>query len=230
MKDTLFISDTHFPYQHPDTFKFLRALHKKHKFKVIKHVGDVIDNHTGNFHELEYGCLSPKDEYLEARKCVQKLAKMFPKMTVVLGNHDIMTFRKAKVAGIPEDHLKSYNDVYGVNWNWVDKDYFQVDKYNKCLLIHSMGANTLSNARNHSHHSVQGHHHGRFGIEYFGDTEVLRWSMSVGCLIDPTHPAFNYASRSTLNRQIIGCGSVINNEPRLHRMQLKSDGRWDGKV
>jgi len=230
MKNILFISDTHFPYQHPDTFRFLRALHKKYKFKIIKHTGDMVDNHAGNYHELEYGVLSAKDEHDQAKKCVQKLSKMFPDMTVIIGNHGSMSYRKAKTAGIPEDHLKSYNAMYDVNWNWVDKDYFKVDKYSKCLLVHSMGANTLSNARNHSHHSAQGHHHGKFGIEYFGDTEVLRWSMTCGCLIDPSHPAFNYGAMATLNRPILGCGGVINNEPRLFRMQLDKNGRWDGVV
>lgn len=230
MKNTLIISDSHFPYQHPDMFRFLKALHKKYNFKIIKHTGDMVDNHTGSYHEIEYGTLSPKEEHIEAKKAVQRLYKLFPKMTVIVGNHGSMSYRKAKTAGIPEDHLKSYNDMYGVKWDWVDKDYFKVDKYNSCLLVHSMGANTLSNARNHSHHSIQGHHHGRFGIEYFGDTEVLRWSMTVGCLVDPHSPAFNYASKTTLNRQILGCGGIINNEPRLFRMQLDHDGRWDGKV
>jgi len=112
----------------------------------------------------------------------------------------------------------------------MDRDYFEVDKYNKCLLVHSMGANTLSNARNHSHCSVQGHHHSRFGIEYFSDTNQLRWSMTAGCLIDMHHPAFNYAAKATLNRPVIGCCGIIENEPRLFAMRLNSKGRWDGKV
>ena len=230
MNNTLIISDTHFPYEHQDMFKFLKKLHKKYNFKIIKHTGDMVDNHNSSYHEIEYGTLSPKEEHLAAKKAVQKLYKMFPKMTVIIGNHGSMSYRKAKTAGIPEDHLKSYNDMYGVKWNWTDKDYFKVDNNGSCLLVHSMGANTLSNSRNHSHHSIQGHHHGRFGIEYFGDTEVLRWSMTVGCLIDPHAPAFNYGSKATLNRPIIGCGGIIDNEPRLFRMQLKSNGRWDGKV
>lgn len=230
MQNTLIISDTHFPYHHPDTFRFLKALHKKYNFKIIKSAGDMVDNHTGSYHEIEYGTLSPEDEHIAAKKAVQKLYKIFPKMTVIIGNHGAMSYRKAKTAGIPEDHLKSYNDMYDVNWTWTDKDYFKVDSYGKCLLVHSMGANTLSNARNHSHHSIQGHHHGRFGIEYFGDTEVLRWSMTVGCLIDTSSPAFNYGSKATLNRPVIGCGGIIDNDPKLFKMQLNSEGRWIGKL
>ena len=230
MQNTLIISDTHFPYQHPDMFDFLEALAWAYDIKDVKHTGDMVDNHTGSYHEIEYGTLSPKEEHDRAKEEIQRLYKMFPNMNVIIGNHGSMSYRKARTAGIPEDHLKSYNDMYDVNWNWMDKDYFKVDEYGSCLLVHTMGANTLSNARNHSHHSIQGHHHGRFGIEYFGDTEVLRWSMTVGCLINPHEPAFNYGSKATLNRPIIGCGGIIDNEPRLFRMQLKSNGRWDGKV
>lgn len=230
MKNCLIISDTHFPYEHPDMFDFLEALAWAYDIEVFKHTGDMVDNHNGSYHEVEYGVLSPKEEHVLSREKVQRLYGMFPDMNVIIGNHGAMSYRKAKTSGIPEDHLKSYNDMYGVNWNWMDKDYFKVDRYNHCLLVHSVGANTLLNASRHSHHTIQGHHHSKFGVEYFRDTEVLRWSMTVGCLVDPHSPAFNYASKMTLNRQIIGCGGIIDNEPRLFRMQLKSNGRWDGKV
>ena len=230
MKNTLIISDTHFPHHHPDTFDFLEALAWAYDIEIVKSVGDLIDNHNSSFHEIEYGTLSPKEEHEEAKECLQRLSGLFPDMTVVLGNHDIMTYRKAKAAGIPLEHLRSYNDLYGVNWEWVDKEFFTVDKYTEVLMVHSMGANTLSNARNHSHSSIQGHHHGKYGIEYFGDTNMLRWSMSVGCLIDTSHPAFNYGSKATLNRPIIGCGGIIDNEPRLFKMQLNKNGRWVGEV
>ena len=143
-----------------------------------------------------------------------------------------MTARKDKQAEIPMDHIKSYNDMYDLDdgWKWVDKDYFKVDKYNNCLMVHSMSKNTLSNARTHSHHSIQGHHHGTFGIEYFADTEVLRWSMTVGCLIDTNSPAFNYSKGYTNNKPIIGCGAIIEDRPLLIPMQLRKSGRWNGKV
>jgi len=230
MKNTLIISDTHFPHHHQDTFAFLEEAAWAYDCEIIKSVGDLIDNHNSSFHEIEYGTLSPKEEHDQAKECIQRLSKMFPKMNITLGNHDIMSMRKAKAAGIPLDHIKSYNDLYDVNWNWVDKDFFKIDKDTDVLMVHSMGANTLSNARNHSHCSIQGHHHGKFGIEYFGDTNMLRWSMSVGCLIDTSHPAFNYGSSATQNRPIIGCGAIIDNEPKLIPMKLKSNGRWRGKL
>ena len=231
MDNTLIISDTHFPFQHPDTFDFLETAYDAYDCKAVKHTGDMVDNHSASYHEIEYGTLSAKEEHEQAKACVQQLNEMFPVMDVIIGNHGAMSERKAKTAGIPLDHLKSYNDMYEIEgWDWKDHFYFEVNEYGKCLLVHTMGANTLSNARSHSHHSIQGHHHGKFGIEYFADTEILRWSMTVGCLVDPESPAFNYAKGATLNRPIIGCGAIIEDQPVLIPMQLKKNGRWNGEV
>ena len=230
MKNTLIISDTHFPYQHPDTFEFLGAVYDAYECEQAKHTGDMVDNHSASYHEIEYGTLSAEEEHIQATCAVQRLSDMFPEMDVVIGNHGKLSYRKAKTAGIPEDHLKDYNTLYGVNWVWKDHFYFKVNDYGNCLLTHSMSANTLSNAMRHSHHSIQGHHHGRFGVEYFADTEVLRWSMTVGCLVDPDSPAFNYAKGATLNRPIIGCGVIWEDQPILVPMQLNHKGRWNGRV
>ncbi len=54
--------------------------------------------------------------------------------------------------------------------------------------------------------------------------------MTVGCLINPDEPAFNYGAKATLNRPIIGCGAIIDDEPRLLTMKLKKGGRWNGRV
>ena len=231
MKNTLFISDTHAPFHHKDTLKFLEAIKDVYDIKIAKSVGDLVDNHFSSFHPIEYGTLSAEEEHKRAKAFIHQLHDLFPKMTVTLGNHCIMSERKAKQADIPLDHLKSYNDMYEIKgWNWVDKDYFKVDKYNSCLMVHAMSKGTLNNAKTHSHHSVQGHYHGTYGLEYFADTEVLRWSMTVGCLIDTHSPAFNYSKGYTNNKPIIGVGALIEDRPMLIPMQLRKSGRWNGKL
>ncbi len=227
MENTIIISDTHLPYEHPDAFKFLAAVKSKYDIKINKHSGDLADNHTANYHEIEYGTLSAEEEFKQTARKAKQLEEIFPELTIVIGNHCKLTWRKAKTAGIPSSHLASYNEVYGVNWDWQDKDYFKINKYQHCLLTHSQSASTLNNAKIHSHCSIQGHHHGSFGIEYFADTEVLRWAMTVGCLIDPNSPAFNYARGYTTKRPILGCGAIIEDRPILIPMQLRKSGRWD---
>jgi len=230
VNNTIIVSDTHAPYQHKDTLPFLEAIKSEYDIVIAKHSGDLADNHTASYHEIEYGTLSAADEYKQTKRFAQELSEIFPSLTVVLGNHCKLTHRKAKTAGIPEDHLKNYNDVYGVNWNWVDKDYFKIDRWNDCLLTHAMSSSTLQNAKIHSHCTIQGHHHGTFGIEYFADTKALRWAMTVGCLVDPHSPAFNYAKGNTASRPILGCGAIIEDRPILIPMQLTKSGRWNGVV
>ena len=226
MENTIVISDTHFPYQHRDTFEFLKAIQYAYDITNNLHSGDVCDNHFSSYHEIEYGTLSGEEEFKQSKRCVQELAETFPQLTTVLGNHCKLTHRKAKTAGIPENHLASYNTIYGVNWEWVDKVYFKINAHQNCLLTHAQSSSTLNNAKTHSHCTIQGHHHGTFGIEYFADTELLRWAMTVGCLIDPKSPAFNYSKGATSKRPILGCGAIIDDWPILVPMQLTKSGRW----
>ena len=74
------------------------------------------------------------------------------------------------------------------------------------LMTHSISANTKYNAARLSHNSIQGHHHSVFEISYYADANQLRWSMTVGCLLDPDSPAARYSSRAVLRRPILGCG------------------------
>ena len=151
-------------------------------------------------------------------------------MTVSVGNHCKLSYRKAQKAGIAEDLILSYNDAYGVKWEWVDHDYFKINQYDNCMMVHAMSVNTLTNAKTHSHCSIQGHHHGTCGIQYFADKQHLRWSMTVGCLVDPDSPAFNYSKGNTNNRPIVACGAIIDDSPQIIKMQLKPSGRWNGKL
>lgn len=80
---------------------------------------------------------------------------------------------------------------------------------NDTLMAHSISGNTASNARNLSINSIQGHHHSLFGVERFADVATLRWSMTVGCLLDPDSPAARYARGQVLKRPILGSGMIL---------------------
>jgi len=230
MKNTIIISDTHFPYEHRDTFPFLKALKDYWDIEDAKHTGDIVDNHFGSFHNVEQECLSAPKEHKLACKKIKKLEEIFPELTVVLGNHDILSERKAIAAGIQLPHLRSFNDRYDVNWKWKEEDFFKVDQYNHCLLKHSISASTVNNAAKFSHCSIQGHHHSVYGIHYSSDSHTLRWSATVGCLIDAHSPAFNYDRAIVLKRAVIGCMVMVDNNPVLTPMRLTKSGRWNNII
>ena len=76
---------------------------------------------------------------------------------------------------------------------------------------------------------VQGHYHEKFNIQYWGTTERLNWGMNVGCLVDDKKLAFEY-NNSNLKRPIIGCGMIIDSQPKLLPLVMKSNGRWNGRL
>ena len=125
-ENTLVISDMHMPYHHKDVFKFLLAVKKKYKPKNILCTGDLIDHHTGSYHETEPDALSPEEEYWMARKALLRLKVIFPKMVVTNGNHDEIPKRKLKTVGLPSAMVADYNKLYdlGQGWEWLDSYEF----------------------------------------------------------------------------------------------------------
>lgn len=231
-KNWIVISDTHFPYHHPDTFKFLKAIKEFYEITDAAHVGDVNDNHYPSFHDSEPDCYSGVDEIKKASEACQQLEEIFPELLISEGNHDILPQRKANAAQVPLEWVADPNRVYGLKggWEWSNKHYLDLGNGEKCLLVHSIGSNTISNSRRYSHSSVQGHHHGSFGVIWQADHDRVRWSMSTGCLIDINSPAFRYGSKQVVNRPIIGCGVICNGQPIPILMNLKTNGRWDGRI
>lgn len=232
VKKALVISDLHFPYQHPDAIDFLYALHDYFDFDTILNVGDIVDNHYPSFHEKEPDCYGGSEEIERASEGLQELESIFPEMLISLGNHDLLPRRKANAAQIPLEHVADPNLVYGLQggWDWREKHYVKLPKKRTLLVTHSVGANIANNAKLYSHCSVQGHHHGTYGLQYFGDHDLLRWHFSTGCLINPKAPAFRYDKKMIVNRPVIGCGYIINGVPYPAPMDLKANGRWTGSL
>ena len=68
-----------------------------------------------------------------------------------------------------------------------------------------------------------------FDIHYLGTPNSLNWGMTVGCLIDDSSLAFAY-NKNTLKRPIIGCGAILDGQPKLLPMILEKGGRWNGET
>lgn len=81
---------------------------------------------------------------------------------------------------------------------------------NDCLMQHSIGANTKTNAQGFAHNTIQGHHHSEFGVIHYADKSMIRWTMSVGCLLDPNSPAARYGKSNAKKRPILGCGVILS--------------------
>ena len=227
----LVISDLHIPYHHQDAFDFLKALKKKYKPDMIVNIGDELDHHAISMHEHNPDLMSAGDELKNSRVYVQELEKIFPRMTLVHSNHSSLVYRRALKYGLPKDYLKSYNEFLGVGdgWKWVDDLTVTLSDNSRCFFTHGMSADVLKVAQQYGMNTVQGHYHTKFCIGYYSNPDALVWGMQVGCLINQKSMAFDYA-KNFKSRFIVGCGMIIDGQPKLMPMVLDKDGRWNKMI
>lgn len=229
-KKVLVISDMHIPYHHKDSIRFLKALQTKYQFDLVVNIGDFLDFHNISFHPSDPDLLNAGDELKAARKYVKQIEKIFPKMIIVGSNHGDLPYRRFKAAGLPEELLRSYNDVYGVGKDWKFVDDLTIDSGGKLTyFVHGISKVGAKLAAQRGINCVQGHYHTEFRIDYISNPRDLLWSLQVGCLIDRKSLAFAY-NKLDMNRPIIGCGGVLFNHPALFPMELTTGGEWNGVV
>jgi predicted phosphodiesterase len=227
----LVISDLHIPYHHQDAFEFLKALKKKYKPDLIVNIGDELDHHAISMHEHNPDLMSAGDELKQSKEYVRDLEKIFPEMTLVHSNHSSLVYRRALKYGLPKDYLKSYNEFLGVGegWKWVDDYTVTLSDGSRCFFTHGISADVLKVAAQYGMNTVQGHFHTKFSIGYFSNPDALIWGMQVGCLINQKSMAFDYA-KNFKSRFIVGCGMIIDGQPKLMPMVLDKDGRWNKTI
>jgi len=230
-KSVLVISDLHIPYHHKDAFSFLRALKNKYKPDMVVNIGDELDHHAISMHEHNPDLMSAGDELRNARHYIKQLEEIFPRMTIVHSNHSSLVYRRALKYGLPKDYLKSYNEFLGVGkgWQWVDDLTLTLSDGTRCFFTHGMSADVLKVAQQYGMNTVQGHYHTKFSIGYYSNPDALIWGMQVGCLINQKSMAFDYA-KNFKSRFIVGCGMIINGQPKLMPMVLNEDGQWNKKL
>lgn len=225
------ISDLHFPFHHPDTFDFLRAVKKKYKPDRIISIGDEIDAHAMSYHDSDPDLMSAGDELRASRILLKKLHKMFPKMDILESNHGSLFYRKSKTYGIPASAMKTYNELWEVDngWKWHYELTIKMSNGQKCYFHHGRVGDITKVSKEHGMCAVQGHYHEKFKIEYWGNTEQLAWAMQVGCLADDHSLALAY-NNTNLKRPIVGCGIILSGQPRLLPMILNRKHQWIGEL
>lgn len=227
----LFISDPHFPYQHPDALAFWRAVKQKHKPTRVIFAGDIKDHHADSYHEHDPDLPSAGDEHRLSNRALRALFRLFPKANVLESNHGALPDRKAKTAGLSSEYLRVEKERIKAPkaWTW-HKELIVKTARGLILFVHGNKATNklklYSLKRGLS--IVQGHYHSRFEIEYWNNGRILAFALTSGCLIDDTSPAFDYNKDDVL-RPILGCVMIIDGVPQLIPMHLKR-GRWTGRL
>lgn len=229
-KSLLVISDMHWPYAHPDTVAFLKAVKAKYKPDTVVCIGDEIDAHDMSFHDSDPDLDSAGVELEKAIKGLQPVYKLFPNVTVVESNHGSMVFRKALVGKIPKKAIKPYNDILDApkGWKWVFDVIIQTP-LGPVYLCHGKSGSAGKLASQYGMSSIQGHFHEKAQITYISTPEKLMFDAHTGCLADDKSLALGY-NKVNPKRPIVSLIVVINGVPHIVPMVLKKGGRWVGSL
>jgi len=205
----LVIGDLHEPFCLDGYLEYCQDIYAKWNCNQVIFIGDIIDNHYSSFHEADPNGLGGGDELELAIKKVAKWSEAFPKADVLIGNHDRIIMRKAFSSAIPREWIKSYNEVLGTKWNWVESIV-----YDDVLFEHGEGGQSKTKAKNNMMSSVCGHTHTEAYVHWFVGKKYRVFGMQVGCGVDASTYAAAYAKN--FKKQAIGCGVVLGGHTAIN--------------
>ena len=209
----LAFSDIHSPFGHPNYLKWLLKVVEDEKPDEIVLNGDAFDNYAWSSFSTDPDKQSQRPEYLAALKGLKGYYEAFPELKMVLGNHDRRPWRKAKSAGISDDFMKDFKDIYKCPEGWDIKDRHIIDGvlYDHGELIGGSGG--WQNAPlKYGQSVVFGHLHSVAGTRFFmrPSGEVI-FSCGLGCGMDIRAYAFEYAKNSP-TPPVLSCGIIEGSE------------------
>jgi UDP-2,3-diacylglucosamine pyrophosphatase LpxH len=205
----LICGDLHLPFSHNGYLDFCKDVYSRYNCNQVIFIGDIIDNHYASYHETSPDGLGGGDELQFAIDQVKAWSDAFPVADVIIGNHDRIIMRKAFSSAIPKEWIKSYNEVLGTNWNWVERIVYDDVQY-----IHGEGGTARTKAKNDMMSTVQGHIHTQAYTEWMVGNKFKIFAMQVGCGIDRSAYAMSYAR--AYKKQAIGCGVVIGGHTAIN--------------
>ena len=205
----LIIGDIHLPFSHARYKEHCVNIYNRFNCNQVIFIGDIIDNHYASYHETNPDGYGGGDELQRAIDQVQQWSKVFRVADVVIGNHDRLVMRKAFSSAIPQQWIKSYNEVLGTNWNWVDRIVYDDVQY-----VHGEGGTARTRAKNDMMSPGQGHIHTQSYVEWMVGNKFKIFGMQVGCGIDRNTYAAAYAKN--YKKQALGCGVVIGGHTAIN--------------
>ena len=214
----LVIGDPHLPSPDWDLMKEIYNFNKTFKAHKIVCVGDITDQKTWSKYGRDTDDVGNNEEWAMTYQACKELAKMFPRMEIILGNHDLRHFKAANQAGVPSQLVKTLKEALGVpGWNWYDTSRGP-------LMLDGVGyihgdeeaGTALQKAGKVGFPIVQGHDHKGI-IEYLQPVhrKLPLWGMSAGCTADKDGAGMRYAKK--MLRKSFNCyATVVNGVPHIY--------------
>jgi predicted phosphodiesterase len=209
--NVLAIGDTHEPFCRKGYLDFCNDLRKKYKCTEVVHMGDLVDNHALGQWDSDPDGYSAGDEFKLAKKRLKRWAKVFPKLKVCIGNHDLRPYKKAFQYGLNRSWLKGYNEAYETPKTWQWELSYQINnvKYQHGTKYSGPTAHARIAAKNRQS-TVIGHIHAHAGIQHMACHKDIIWGMNVGWGGDETAYSMAYG-KDFLDRPVVSAGVILEN-------------------
>jgi hypothetical protein len=222
------IPDRHAPFAHPNHLEFLYDTFNAWKVTRIVCIGDLVDWHAVSRFQTETDAMGTTTEYELAKEDVARVAKMFPVLDYIYGNHCTIIERRAAEVGVPAFALKAYRELMDFPDKWSVADRIIIDNV---LYEHGIGCTGVNGAINKSMAAMQscviGHSHSFGGCLYRSNSKNLIFGLNSGCGIDIEAYAFRYGKHSK-HRETLGCG-IVKNSSEAYFVPMRSRYLRSGK-
>ena len=212
------LGDIHLPC--PDWVALRQAakFNKKFKAQLVITTGDLVDAKAWSRYSKDPDDLSPADEWEATVKAAKRLAKLFPKLSIIMGNHEARIASKATEASLPPQLIKGVHealDIKGWKWHLSSTPLVVNTTTNSFMVIHGdeMGGTAAQKAARLGMNLIQGHTH-HASINYINTFNHSIWSMDVGCMASLSSRAMKYAAKNPTSC-FVGYGYIQDGVPHL---------------
>lgn len=215
------IGDQHYPYCLAGYAEWCYGIFDQWQVDTVVHIGDLVDHHSLSFHDSEPLIHDVHGEYRSAREQLQEMYNLFPKLTLISGNHDLIPARQLKKLGMePTIWMRPIKELYDMPKGWEVVDDIWIDGVYYHHGHTATGVNGFRlDAERRMCRTVSGHNHSNAGISATASSTQLVWGMGVGCGVDNDQMAFAYG-KSFSRKPVIACGVVVDEEPHIEYMDL----------
>ena len=216
MSRVLIIGDTHCPALDLRYVDFLLEIYDQWQCDKVIHIGDLVDNTALSFHLKKPQQKDPLAEYEKAMGQVEILTSAFPKVTMLLGNHDVLPYRWAAEVGIPEEMMRDFGSIFNLPKGWNVLPRYAQHVVDRVIYQHGDRGrggrmSAMNNAKAEFRSVVQGHFHAQAGIEFYANLGTRIFGMQVGCGTDWKHASMEYGIKFS-QKPILSCGVVLDGQ------------------
>lgn len=196
---------------------FLSKIEKQYNCNRIIGLGDFVDNAAISYHEKHPGMGSAAEEYKAAKKQMKELAKRFPKLDGIIGNHDALQYRQAETIGLLPEWLKNFNDLWELPKTWKIHPRFSEIEIDDVIYMHGDSGKSgqfgaVKTAMMKFRNVCSGHLHSELGVWHYANSDRRIWGMNTGCGADHHALAFQYG-RKFQKKPIVGCSVILDGFP-----------------